>query len=207
MSRDNERNLGSDSGYTGTGSGLTGANQSSGQHLGRDAAVVGAAGGVGEGIHHHNQHQGNLGSNTTQTGSGLTGQTLPHRSGPGVTGTNQSSGLGRDAAALGTTGALGEGTHHHHQGTTGTGTTGQTLHHTGPEVSGAHQGSGNHLGRDAAAIGTAGAVGEGIHHHNQGTASNTGLAGSSGAYYTGPIGSAVDGVSINMHSFPKFDHC
>ena len=91
-SRENERNFSSDSGYAGSGSGLTGTNQSSGQHLGRDAGVVGTPGGVGE---------GNLGSSTTQTGQGLTGQTLPFRSGSGVTGSNQVSSLGRDATAIG----------------------------------------------------------------------------------------------------------
>ena len=313
LSRENDRNLASNPGYTGTESGVTGANQSSGHHLGRDAAAVGTAGAVGEGIHHHDQHQGNLGSSTGQTGVGSTGQTLPHHPRGGVTGTNQSSGnhlgrdaaatgavgegihhhdqhqgnlgsstghtsigstgqsypqntgasgtnqssghhLGRDAAALGTAGAVGEGVHHHqHQGNTGvhtgqnlpqntqsgvTGTNtgsgqnygrdatavgtagalGEGAHHhhqgntgtytgsTGQGVSGTNQGSGNHLGRDAAALGTAGAVGEGVHHHhNQGTAgSNTGLTGSTGAYHTGPTGSAVQGVSLNM--IPTF-HC
>jgi hypothetical protein len=62
--------------------------------------------------------------------------------------------------------------------------------------------SGHHLGRDAAAVGTAGAVEEEIYHHREnerGLGSNTGMGytGTSqgSAYHTGPIGTSVQGVS------------
>lgn len=103
----------------GQGSHLSRENENSGHHLGRDAAAVGTTGAIGEGIHQHGQHQGNVGSaaghsgigsttqglpgsNTGHSNVGLTSQTLPHHGGPGgVTSTNQSPHLGRDAAAIG----------------------------------------------------------------------------------------------------------
>jgi hypothetical protein len=61
---------------------------------------------------------------------------------------------------------------------------------------------GHHLGRDAAAVGTAGAVEEGTYHHREnepGLGSNTGMGytgtSQASAYHTGPIGTAVQGVS------------
>jgi hypothetical protein len=61
-------------------SGVTSSNTNSGQHhLGRDAAALGTAGAVGEGIHHHRQKEEGLGSN-----NGLSGATQ---------GTSQQSGL------------------------------------------------------------------------------------------------------------------
>jgi hypothetical protein len=61
-------------------SGLNGSNTNSGQHhFGRDAAALGTAGAVGEGIHHHRQNEEGLGSN-----NGLSGATQ---------GTFQQSGL------------------------------------------------------------------------------------------------------------------
>ena len=59
--------------------------------------------------------------------------------------------------------------------------------------------SGHHLGRDVAAVGGAGAVGEGVHHHRENErdnlGSNTGYGGTNttGAYHGGPTGSGVSG--------------
>lgn len=50
--------------------------------------------------------------------------------------------------------------------------------------------SGNHLGRDAAAIGTAGAVGEGIHHHNH--QHSQGVFGSSNGPHTTATANRLD---------------
>jgi hypothetical protein len=51
-------------------SGLASSNPSSGQHhLGRDAAALGTAGVVGEGIHHHRQNEQGLGQNTGLSGT------------------------------------------------------------------------------------------------------------------------------------------
>ena len=55
---------------TGTSGHSQGQNTS---HLGRDAAALGTAGAVGEGIHHHRENERGLGSNTTNTGSSNTG--------------------------------------------------------------------------------------------------------------------------------------
>lgn len=150
--------LGNTSSNTNSGYGNTAStNPSSGHHLGRDAAALGTAGAVGEGIHHHRENQrDNLGSSTTGS-TGLDDKSYPNSS--------SDRHLGRDAAALGTGSAVGEGIHHHrdHQrdnlGSSTTGSTGLGNTSTNPS-------SGHHLGRDAAALGTAGAVGEGIHHHH-----------------------------------------
>jgi hypothetical protein len=147
-----------------------------GSHLGRDAAGLGAAGAIGEGIHHHEQ---------TSDASTLPGQSqerqFPLSSTTGSTG-NPSSNLGNNTIAPGT---AGEGITHSH-GTHGQGTayndtlqgsntsTGERLGQD-PYNQGTASTSDSHIGRDAALIGGAGAVGEGIHHHNkeQNLASNT----------------------------------
>jgi hypothetical protein len=50
-------------------SGLTDSQATSGQHhIGRDAAALGTAGAVGEGIHHHRQNEQGLGANTGLSG-------------------------------------------------------------------------------------------------------------------------------------------
>ncbi|KUJ21582.1 uncharacterized protein LY89DRAFT_378172 [Mollisia scopiformis] len=226
-------------GQLGSSTGTSGLSQdpntSSGHHLSRDAAAIGTAGTIGEGVHHHRENERGLGntgssandsglgtakvyppttshsthlgsgSNYPSTASGTSGytSTLPDRTlgsqqpgsttgyGTGQSG-NTSSGhqLGRDAAALGTAGAVGEGIHHHEHdknlgnqeytgtnrfmplssSTAQTGTSGsQPLASNtgyGSNQSG-NTSSGHHLGRDAAAVGAAGAVGEGIHHHRE----------------------------------------
>jgi uncharacterized protein YfiM (DUF2279 family) len=174
-----------------------------------------------------------LGSNTTGTGyntigqSGITGQS--------TTG-NTDSHLGRDAATVGTAGAVGEGIHHHREkerenlgtsaGVSGTGyrdntgignTTSNTT--TGPHSSSLlnkldprvdsnssgtvdNTGSDRHYGRDAA-VG-AGGVGLAEHEHRKhereretgvGSTTGTGIGSNTGAYsedlaYTGTTGSA-----------------
>ncbi len=69
-------------------------------------------------------------------------------------------------------------------------------------IGGSNTASGNHLGRDAAAVGAAGAVGEGIHHHREnerdlGANTRAGYTGTNegSSFHTGPIGTAVQGVS------------
>jgi hypothetical protein len=210
-----------------------GSSQGSSQ-LGHDAAALGTASAVGEGVHHHRENErDNLGS--SDTGLGNTSATNPSTgtSGYGNTSTNPtnttsggSSHLGRDTAALGTAGAVGEGVHHHREhekdnlgsGNTGlgntssanpiTGTSGYgntsptdptnttsglrnesstypnqgTSDHGNPFAS-THQSSGHYTGRDAAALGTVGAVGEGVHHHHNNELDN--------------LGSNYQGTSIN----------
>jgi hypothetical protein len=69
-------------------------------------------------------------------------------------------------------------------------------------LTGSNPGSGqHHLGRDAAALGTAGAVGEGIHHHRQneqGLVSNNGFSGATQGTYQQSGLAATQGVS-NPH--------
>ncbi|KAE8446283.1 hypothetical protein EG329_012369 [Mollisiaceae sp. DMI_Dod_QoI] len=123
-----DRSLGSQQAgsNTGYGSGQTGNTPS--HHLGRDAAALGTAGAIGEGIHHHKEHERGLG-NTGYTGSS---SSQPFGEGKEYTGTSRSMPLGSNTNATG----------------------GNTT-------------SGHHLGRDAAAVGTAGAVGEGINRHRE----------------------------------------
>ncbi|KAM0320486.1 hypothetical protein ACHAO8_000498 [Botrytis cinerea] len=115
-------------------------------HLGRDAAVgSGAVGAAGLAEHEHRKHENtSLGSHPT------------HGHAEGSHGTHNSAALNAadprvdsdlDGNRLPNKTSSGYGT----KDAYGTTTTGS---------------SGHHLGRDAAAIGTAGAVGEGIHHHN-----------------------------------------
>jgi hypothetical protein len=245
-------------------------------HLGRDAAALGTAGAVGEGIHHHRENERDLGSSTTNTGASNTGlgsatvypsttshstqlgssgypstssatqsgysgsntanngasnsglgtatvfptttshstqlgsspgypsntsttqSTLPDRTlgsnqptsstgyGSSQAGdTSSSHHLGRDAAAIGAAGLAAEGIHHHRENervgdneytgtsrtmplSSNTTSTSQPLgSNTGYGTQSSNTTSGHHLGRDAAAVGTAGAVGEGIHHHRE----------------------------------------
>lgn len=129
-----------------------------GNHLGRDAAAVGAAGAVGEGVHHHREHgKDNLSSNTGNTGLGNTSSTNP---------------------STGTSG---------YDNTTSNYPNNGSSDHGNPFAS--QQSSGHHYGRDAAALGTAGAVGEGIHHHNNerdnlGSTTHGTTSGTSGPHNT-----------------------
>ncbi|KAF7864241.1 uncharacterized protein EAF02_010209 [Botrytis sinoallii] len=132
-------------------------------HLGRDAAIgSGAVGAAGLAEHEHRKH-GNtsLGSHPT------------HGHAEGSHGIHNSAALNAadprvdsdlDGNRLPNKTSSGYGT----QDAYGTTTTGS---------------SGHHLGRDAAAIGTAGAVGEGIHNHNN-QHSQGGLRGTTGPHTT-----------------------
>ncbi|KAH6680494.1 hypothetical protein B0J14DRAFT_578748 [Halenospora varia] len=124
----------------------------------------------------------NTGANVGHTGSGLTGQSIPDRTAPGVTGTNTSPShhLSRDAAATGTAAAVGSGVSHHQSNVGTTGTTGSS------GVAGTNTSSGHHPGRDIAAAGTTGAVGSGVGHHqsNVDTSSSRGFHTASGPHQT-----------------------
>ncbi|KAF8847170.1 hypothetical protein BDZ45DRAFT_811768 [Acephala macrosclerotiorum] len=99
-------------------------NISIGSQFSRDAAAIGTAGAVDEGIHHHRENEQNLGSSTGTTSyPTITQGTRQLGSNPGygnttsgsTTGTGSASHLGRDVTALGTAGAVGEGIHHHRE--------------------------------------------------------------------------------------------
>jgi len=182
--------LSHDTHNTGLSTGSHGNNTSSGSHLGRDAAALGTAGAIGSGIHGHPDNQHNLASTTGQSdldpfqmgsNTGSTGTTH---------GTNQSSGsqshLGRDAAALGSAGALGSAVHgqhdntHNQSSTTGKSDLNPFTTSTGTSH-GTNQSSGNqsHLGRDAAALGSAGALGSAVHDHRDNTHNQASTTGQS----------------------------
>ncbi|CZR66004.1 uncharacterized protein PAC_15904 [Phialocephala subalpina] len=222
-------------------------NTSTGSHLGRDAAAIGTAGAVGEGIHHHRENERNIGSGTGATGYlGTTQDTSRIGSNTGYGNTTSSSAtgtgnhLGRDAAALGTAGAVGEGIHHHRENEDGLGSArvlGTTTSHStrlpsgsgipsttlGTEHSGytstfpdrtlesqqpssttgygssntGNTSSGHHLDRDAAVLGTAGAVGgTALHHREDERNLRDQYTAQPGSEYTGttremPLGSAT----------------
>lgn len=164
-------------------------------HLGRDAAALGTAGVVGEGIHHHRENERGLGSNTTNTNSGhgsanILPSTTSHATHLGSSGAPTSSTVqsgygsntGSDALSHsnhGTANVFPTTTSHSTQlGSSSSGHPSntstlpdRTLGSNQPTSSIGHgkthagNTSGHHLGRDAAAVGTAGAVAEGIHHH------------------------------------------
>ena len=143
----------------GTQNALAGDNTtstSSGHHLGRDAALVGGAGAVGE--HEHHKHAGTTGTTGstatplaekprgTDLGDKLHGVER-NRGVPGPTGFPDSQGYGTGSSTTGTTGTTGT-----------TSTTGQ-----------------HHYGRDATAIGGAAALGE--HEHRKHEHENVGSMG------------------------------
>ncbi|KAI9051364.1 hypothetical protein LZ554_004411 [Drepanopeziza brunnea f. sp. 'monogermtubi'] len=140
-----------------TGPSVTGSSQTSGSHLGRDAALMGGAGvgagALGSGVASHREREidGGHGSSTAALGLG------------------QSSGLGSSTGTSNTTSStLPIRTHEStnpHGISSGTGYgSKQEPSITGP----------NHVTRDTAALGTAGAVGAGVHHHDS-HAGSTGL--------------------------------
>lgn len=180
---------------------MPGDNTTSSGHLGRDAAAIGAAGAVASGIHSHRENERGLGSTT---GSSGLAQDSHLGSNTGVApGTDTSSGshLGGDTATVGSAGALDSGIHGHRENdrnlgsTTGSPSLAQDSHlgsNTGA-TQGTNTSSGSHLGRDAAVIGSAGAVGTGVHSHKEnerGLGSNAGYAGTneSSTLHTGSHG-------------------
>jgi hypothetical protein len=167
------------SGYNTTGqSGITGRSTTgtADRYLGRDAAAVGAAGAVGEGIHQHRENEReNLG-----TSAGAPG-TYDDNTGIGSTSSNATTGPHRSSLLNKLDPRVDSNT---------SGTMGNTS-------------SGPHYGRDAAAVGGATAVGEGIHSHREDERDNLGYSGYSGtspsgtgsSFYSGPTGTAVPDVS------------
>ena len=165
-------------------------------HLGRDAAV--GAGGVGlaeqsvsppltvattisnlkfYSEHRKNENESGLGSNTLGTNPGNQ-QNTTSSSGATTAGPHSSDLLNKADPRVDSDNS-----------NTAAGYTG---------VTGTNKTSG-HLGRDAAAAGTAGAVGEGVHHrteNEQGAGSGAAYTGTSqgSSFHTGPTGSAVAGV-------------
>lgn len=171
---------------------------------------------------------------TTGPGSTGTGyNTIGQRdlTGPTTMGTADHH-LGRDATTVGTAGAVGEGIHHRREnerGAPGTGFSDNTgVANTSSNITtGPHKSnllnkldlrvdsdnsrtidnneSTHHYGRDAAAVGCAAAVGEGIHHHRENERerenlgslrySGTTPSGPGSAYYGDPTGTAVSDVS------------
>lgn len=178
----------------GTQNALAGDNTtstSSGHHLGRDAALVGGAGAVGE--HEHHKHSGTTGTGPNATpldekprgtdlgdklhgierNRGVPGATgFPDQqcygTGSSATGTTSSTGAGqhhygRDATAVGGAAALGEHEHRKHEHEN-VGSAGYGNQSSG--ITGSSSGTGqHHLGRDAA-VG-AGGVGLAEHEHRK----------------------------------------
>lgn len=174
------------------------------QHLGRDAAALGVAGGAGEGAHLHRQKEkDNVGPHTaydtTRTGHDTTNSGYT-TSGTGYNTTSQTGStgqrLGHDTVATGTSG---QGSHLHRQ-------TGREnlSSDAGYNTYSTDQTPGYHLGRDAAVLGgagAAGAAGAAVYHHNQKegdvVGSDTGYTGkaaggTSGAYQTSTYDPAVN---------------
>ncbi|KAF7955196.1 uncharacterized protein EAE97_000455 [Botrytis byssoidea] len=132
-------------------------------HLGRDAAIgSGAIGAAGLAEHEHRKHENpSLGSHPThghaEGSHGIHNSAALNAADPRVDSDLDGNRLpNKTASGYGTKDAY------------GTATTGS---------------SGHHLGRDAAAIGTAGAVGEGVRHHNN-QHSQGGLLGTTGPHTT-----------------------
>lgn len=142
---------------TGQTSGLTG---SQGQHhLGRDAGLAGAGGLAAHeyGKHESGHQQGSTGYDQTSSS--------------GLTDSHQTQGqhhYGRDAAALGGAGALAEHEHRKHEGSHQTGSSIGSSGQYDNTSSSQHE-SGHHLGRDAAVLGGAGALGEHEHRKYEGS--------------------------------------
>lgn len=184
-------------------------------HYGRDAALVGGAGALGTGAyeadrHHHNNNLDPLASGAT---SGTTAD--PHssdvanRADPRVDSDlsrqqpGQQHHYGRDAALAGGAGTLGAGSleaernHHHNRDPLTSGTsTGSQPSTTFSDQRAQAPGQQHHYGRDAAALGGAGALGAGAYeaernHHNRDQLTGT-TTGSASDPYTHPR-SAVTG--------------
>ncbi|KAJ8064712.1 hypothetical protein OCU04_007032 [Sclerotinia nivalis] len=132
-------------------------------HLGRDAALgSGAVGAAGLAEHEHRKHE-NTGLGSNQTHGHSEGSHGPHNS-AALNAADPRVDSDLDGNRLPNKTSSGYGTRDAY-GTTETGS------------------SGHHLGRDAAALGAAGAVGEGIHHHNNQHA-QSGLGGTQGPHST-----------------------
>ncbi|KAI6711463.1 hypothetical protein JHW43_006019 [Diplocarpon mali] len=136
----------------------------SGNHLGRDAAVVGAAGAVGSGIHSH----GYDGASRLNEGSSGHAHNTQSSNPQASNGTTQGNSTTIDpGSSIATSGP----THN---------TQSSIMAHEKTHDS--NTTSGSNLGRDAVIAGAAGAVGAGAHHHHENkpvVGSNTGSTGAS----------------------------
>ncbi|CAD6439819.1 7eab8180-50c8-4b7c-9188-b8c7d34415db [Sclerotinia trifoliorum] len=133
-------------------------------HLGRDAALgSGAVGAAGLAEHEHRKHE-NTGLGSDQTRGHTEGSHGPHNS-AALNAADPRVDSDLDGNRLPNKTSSGYGT--------------KDAYDTNENGS-----SGHHLGRDAAALGAAGAVGEGIHHHNNHHNSQHGLGGSQGPHST-----------------------
>ncbi|PBP27473.1 hypothetical protein BUE80_DR001684 [Diplocarpon rosae] len=162
--RENERSVGS----TGS-SGLAHGTQSShaypeqtsstsGSRFGRDAAAVGAAGVIGSGIHSHG-HESALGSNVGSSG-------LAHNTPSSSSHTGYGTLQGHSTTTAG-----------HGPNTGSSALTRNTEYGTNH---GSNPTGGSQLGRDAALLGTAGAVGADMHHHHENQRALVSSVGSTG---------------------------
>lgn len=210
------------------GAGVAGAHSTSGQHhTGRDAAIVGGAGAAGlAGEHEHRKHEtasgqtsGLTGSNqySSTTGSDTHPTTAPYD----TTTSGQHHHKGRDAAALGGAGLVGEHEHRKHDGTTRprsditdpsyqSTSTGRQYDNTSSGLTGSHTSrQQHHPGRDAALVGGAGAAGLGAEHesrkHDTTSGQQSDLAGSTGQYdntSSGLAGSHTEGQGGGYQAVP-----
>jgi len=217
-----ERNRGvpGSSGYPGTegfGTGTTATGARSEATTTQDGRPLetGAALGAGSGVAAHEQKKHDSGYAAGTTGN-QTGQ-YNNTAGPGLTGTQQGHHTGRDAAAIGGAGLVGEHEYRKHEGATGqhSGLTGSNTQgqfdnsKTGSGLNGSHQ-TDQHTGRDAATLGGAGLVGEHEYRRHDPTSgptgSNTqpGITGSNNSGFTG-ANEGVDGRN-RLRKDPPADH-
>ncbi|KAG9707582.1 hypothetical protein KCU59_g22230, partial [Aureobasidium melanogenum] len=156
------------------------AQQQSGHHYGRDAALAGGAAGIGAGAYEHGRHQGGpsdaaLGTSTFDPRSTNTGNVVDPSTDPTLAQQQQGHHYGRDAALVGGAGAAGAGAYEYskHHGTgnnLGTSTVDPTSSSRAQVVDPNHdpilareREERQHLARDAAVTGGAGAAGYGAY--------------------------------------------
>ncbi|KAF7874902.1 hypothetical protein EAF04_002076 [Stromatinia cepivora] len=166
--------------HTSGGLGQSNIRSHGNSHVGRDAALgSGAVGATDLAEHEHRKHE-NTGLGSNQTHGHAEGSHGPHNS-AALNAADPKVDSDLDGNRLPNKTSSGYGTKDAH-GTTETGS------------------SGHHLGRDAAAFGAAGAVGEGIHHHNNHHNSQHaqgGLGGTQGPHST----ATANRLDPNLSSF------
>ncbi|KAH0136518.1 hypothetical protein KCU67_g16025, partial [Aureobasidium melanogenum] len=156
------------------------AQQQSGHHYGRDAALAGGAAGIGAGAYEHGRHQGGssdaaLGTSTFDPRSTNTGNVVDPSTDPTFAQQQQGHHYGRDAALVGGAGAAGAGAYEYgkHHGTgnnLGTSTVDPISTDRAPVVDPNHdpvlareREERQRFARDAAVTGGAGAAGYGAY--------------------------------------------
>ena len=194
-----------------TGNNTTSQTSTGQHHLGRDAAVGAGVGGIGE--HEFRKHENAGVDSVTTSGYGNNDSTLGSRTGIGHGNTqttqninpNTTSGshLGRDAVVGAGVGGIGEHELRRHEqagvGSIPSSTTGANQTSlAGANSTVGNTTSGQHYGRDAVAVGGAGAAGEGIHHREN----ERNTIGSSGA---GPFSSTASGGPHSTHTANRLD--